>query len=211
MSKIKDNYKLISERLPIVEFAIEDIRELKKREKLLKKLQSTKKVEVKTDGDAKKKKKEELADKEEKNAEKLARLRISQLLEQDDTSEKALSEVKTLMKKVKSRGLLQRLKKKIATKFPASAEQKPKEKEAKQNKGVKGAKEAKEANSKQSRLQAKMEKKKEDKAERRLNKIPAEPKSKVNEEMTEEENEAMLIKVYSIHIKFLIKIRVLEE
>ena len=176
MEKIKEDYSLLSKsRVPIVEFAIEDIRELKKREKILQKIHNKKEemarsTEVKVD-------KPEIEAK--KNSEKLAKVRLDELLELEATDRK-YEEVKVLMRKIKSRGLKQRLKKKVDTKY------------AKFNKNKQGN--DKNAQTK-SKIKAKIQRKEEERVQkpnRQVEKKQVEPIAYA----TEKEEEKALIKVF---------------
>jgi len=132
--------------VPIVEFALEDVRELKKKEKILQKLKG--KAEQQKKEEKEKPKKEKKENVEEKNAEKLAKIKIEQYLQ--DGKNEYLPQVKALLKKIHSRGLKQRLKKRVAqtfktdnfdkankkpavSKLQAKVDKKEKEKQAKVN------------------------------------------------------------------------------
>ena len=131
--------------MPIVEFAIEDFRELKKKEKILQKIK----------GKAEQQKKEETpkpkkVDAEKKNAEQLAKMKIEKLLEEEGNKH-SLSEIKGLLKKIQSRGIKQRLKKRVAYKFNLEKQEKNKENASKPA---------------LSKLQTKVERKQKEKVER---------------------------------------------
>ena len=109
------------QRTPIVELAFEDVREIKKRERILQKIQAKQENHKKEGGEDKPKFKP--MSNEDKNAEKLAKLKLDKLL--DAGNQGSLSEVKLLMKKIKSRGLKQRLNKRISQTFKIREKKKP--------------------------------------------------------------------------------------
>ena len=122
----QENYqKLNQKRVPIVEFAIEDIKEIKKRENILQKVQAKRESE-KEKGEEKPKFKPQTT--EAKNAEKLAKLKLDKLFEQAaEGNQGNLQDIKMHMKKIVSRGLKQRYKKKMVQLFGAKAQDKPKQ------------------------------------------------------------------------------------
>ena len=177
MEKIKEDYSLLSKsRVPIVEFAIEDIRELKKREKILQKIHN-KKEEMSKNTEAKVDKPEIEA---KKNSEKLAKVRLEELLELEATDRK-YEEVKLLMRKIKSRGLKQRLKKKVDVKY------------AKFNKNKQGN--DKNAQTK-SKIKAKLQRKQEEQVQRKANRQVEKKQAEQTAYATEKEEEKALIKVF---------------
>ena len=116
------------QRTPIVELAFEDVREIKKRERILLKIQAKQENHKKEGGEDKPKFKP--MSNEDKNAEKLAKLKLDKLL--DAGNQGSLSEVKLLMKKIKSRGLKQRLNKRISQTFQIREKKKPVEEKKQQ-------------------------------------------------------------------------------
>jgi len=124
------NYQLVSRtRVPIIEFAIDDVRLSRKKEKIVenikKKQEKVKKEKKYTDP------KEDDAKKlESRNREKVAKLAISQILEENDITK--IKEAKENLSNIISRGLKQRLKKKIDAQFHIQdTSEKPKNKKNK--------------------------------------------------------------------------------
>lgn len=116
LDKIKTNYQLISQtKLPIIEFAFEDIREVLKRQKKIEKIQQVqhqKKQELK---EKVSKEDVEKKQKDRKNKEALAKIKIQEIIDSKDPQK--LSQVKQYIGMVKARGLKQRLKKAIRNQF----------------------------------------------------------------------------------------------
>lgn len=115
LEKIKTKYHLIStKKTPIVEFAFEDIKEVRKRENVLKKLEENKKKFAKPAEEVNEEEKERKA-KERKNTQTIAKIQIELLTENGNPD--SIEKIREYLKQVASRGLKQRLKKKISEKF----------------------------------------------------------------------------------------------
>lgn len=120
-------------------------------------------------------------DKEAKNAEKLAKIKLLQLFEQE--GEDVLPEIREQMRKIKSRGLKQRFKKKLAEKF---GQQKQDQNEATTSK-------LPDAPAARSKLEKKIQRKENGK--KALNEWQKSEKIERPLKIVDEEEEAKLIKV----------------
>jgi len=147
---------MISEqKVPIIEFAFEDIKVVKKKEKILEKIKKNREAHT-TKLDDKDEEKERKK-KELKNAQNLAKLQLEQLLAEGKKED--FNKVKELLSKIKSRGLKQRLKKRIKQVYglPQETSQKSKPKEDKQSKIEKKIKAKEQAQQKQQEIKQRKE------------------------------------------------------
>jgi len=112
---LSENYKLISSvKIPLIEFAIDDVRLLKKKEKIVEKIKQ-KNDKIKGERKAAEEKNKDVVISDWKNKEKVAKIEIEKILTENDKSR--LPELNEFLKRIKSRGLKQRLWKKTKLQF----------------------------------------------------------------------------------------------